>query len=111
MPLQLGPVAGLVSLQQLDVSCNQLSSLFALSGLSALTQLTCEGNGITSLVGIGSLSSLVELYAAHNNIGDIKVDIQESLAPAGTCKLKISTSPLTLTHTLGEMHYSVCSDP
>lgn len=71
--LQLGPLSGITSLQQLDVSCNRVSSLSALAGLSGLTQPCCEDNAIASLAGVGGLSSLVELYAAHNSLANIKV--------------------------------------
>lgn len=70
---QLLPLAEAVKLRQLDVSCNQISSLAPLSGLTALTQLCCESNPIASMARLSSLDSLVELYAAHNSLADVKV--------------------------------------
>lgn len=70
---QVQPLSKLVRLHQLDVSCNQISSLSALWSLTALTQLSCESNTISSLADVSSLDNLVELYAAHNNLADIKV--------------------------------------
>jgi Leucine-rich repeat (LRR) protein len=80
---QLPPLSGISSLQQLDISCNLISSLAPLSGLTALTHLSCEGNSISSLVGMSSLDSLVELYAAHNSLADIKVGFLKAFRKKG----------------------------
>lgn len=92
--LQLTPLSGLGSLQQLDVSGNQVSSLQALSLLKSIKHLSCERNFITTLTGVSGLSSLVELYAANNCISDIKVRFgRPAVAAWLVCRPHIPAQP------------------
>ncbi len=67
----MGFVAGLKGLQQLNISYNQISEIRGLEGLSALQQLDLTSNQISKISGLEGLSALQELDLSSNQISEI----------------------------------------
>jgi internalin A len=68
----MGFVAGLSSLQHLDLRNNQISEIRGLDDLSSLQQLNLGYNGISAIRGLGGLSSLQHLDLSGNRINRIR---------------------------------------
>ncbi|MDB6134344.1 MAG: hypothetical protein JWM59_2587 [Verrucomicrobiales bacterium] len=62
------PLQGLASLQSLDCSRNQMTTLEPLAGLSSLHSLNCSGNGLATLEPLAGLSALQSLDCSHNRL-------------------------------------------
>jgi len=65
------PLSGLVNLEVLFLSINQISDLTPLSGLTRLTDLSLGRNSIEDISPLGGLVNLVSLSLERNQINDI----------------------------------------
>ena len=67
----LGPVAGLTNLGDLNMGGNLLTNLSALSNLTQLNYLDIRGNHIFRLDPLSGLTNLTQLYASYNRISNL----------------------------------------
>jgi hypothetical protein len=67
----LGPLAELIGLEQLDVSVNQITDLAPIAELIALTRLDSWHNQIRNIVPLAGLASLERLDLSGNQISDL----------------------------------------
>jgi hypothetical protein len=68
----LGPLAGVHSLQDLDCHGNQLTSLDPLRGMHQLRELDCHQNQLTSLEPLRKIKQLSALYCGENQISTLE---------------------------------------
>jgi internalin A len=67
----LGPVAGLSSLQSLDCSSTPVSDLGPVAGLSSLQSLHCVMTQVSDLGPVAGLSSLQSLHCSYTQVSDL----------------------------------------
>jgi Leucine-rich repeat (LRR) protein len=67
----LGPLAGLINLEYINLMSNQISDLGPLAGLINLEYINLEGNQISDLGPLAGLTNLSGLYLSDNEITDI----------------------------------------
>ena len=67
----LGPLARLTNLMELDLRDNQVTSLQPLAGLTTLTQLGLSENLLTDLSPLSGLTNLTTLAFGNNRIADL----------------------------------------
>ena len=69
--ITLSPVAGLINLESLDISVNNVSDLSPVAGLINLEFLSFAKNKISNLSPVAGLINLEYLYFTRNNISDL----------------------------------------
>ena len=67
----LGPLAGLESLTELDIYNNAVSDLGPLAGLESLTKLHLSNNAVSDLGPLAGLESLTTVYLSNNAVSEL----------------------------------------